>query len=46
MDRSSEIWSSEMDLDVDDDSELLPARRVRDDLRPLDMSVAASSCAI
>jgi hypothetical protein len=36
-----------MDLDVDDDdSELLPARRVRDDLRPLDMSVAASSCAI
>ena len=28
MDRSSEIWSSDMDLD-DDDSEL-PARRVRD----------------
>jgi len=26
-----------MDLDVDDDSEL-PARRVRDDLRLLDMS--------
>ena len=34
MDRSSEIWSSEMDLD-DDDSEL-PARRVRD-LRLLDI---------
>ena len=35
MDRSSEIWSSEMDLDDDDDSEL-PARRVRD-LRLLDI---------
>ena len=35
MDRSSEIWSSEMDLDDDDDSEV-PARRVCD-LRLLDI---------
>ena len=31
MDRSSEIWSSDMDLDDDDDDDSeLPARRVRD----------------
>ena len=30
MDRSSEIWSSDMDLDDDDDDSELPARRVRD----------------
>ena len=45
MDRSSEIWSSEMDLDVDDDSEL-PARRVRDDLRLLDMLFACCNLII
>ena len=36
MDRSSEIWSSDMDLDDDDDDSELPARRVRD-LRLLDI---------
>ena len=36
MDRSSEIWSSEMDLDDDDDDSELPARRGRD-LRLLDI---------
>jgi len=30
LDRSSEIWSSDMDLDDDDDDSELPARRVRD----------------
>jgi hypothetical protein len=36
LDRSSEIWSSEMDRDDDDDDSELPARRVRD-LRLLDI---------
>lgn len=39
MERRSEIWSSEMDLDDDDDGSELPARRERD-LRLLDDMLA------